>query len=156
MRLLIILLILLPINCFAGMTCTETATSIGGGKWLLSVLMEFDATPTTATCTLSGEVMDTINRGLYIYDFNSVPGTTGPTINSDIAIVDAKTVSIVSASGNGANVIDNSTNNKFYGDGSIAGSTNLYPMGDGSAWTITITNNAVSNSTATLYMHGFE
>jgi len=157
MKTLIFLLSLfIATNSFAAMSCNETATSIGNGRWLLKVEMIFDTTPATATCTLSGDVMNAINRGLYIYDFNTVPGSTGPTDNSDLAIVDANTISIVSASGNGSNIVDNATNNKFYGDGPTAGSTNIYPLGDGNAWTITVTNNAVNNSSTTLYMHGVE
>lgn len=151
-----ILILFYPFCANSAMVCDETATSLGNGKWLLEVAMEFDTTPGTATCTLSGEVMDAINRGLYIYDFNLVPGSTGPTVNSDIAIADSDSKTIVSVTGNGANVVDNTTFSKFYGDGNIAGSTNFYPLGDGKAWTITITNNAVNNSTTTLYMHGFE
>jgi hypothetical protein len=40
----------------------------------------------------------------------------------------------------------------LYGDGPTPGSTNLNPVGDGSPWTITVTNNAVNNSSWTLVM----
>lgn len=151
-----ILFCLICVPAWAGMTCTEIATSIAPGKWRLDVLMEFDTTPGTATCTLSGEVMDKINElGLYIYENSglNVSGETNATATSDLAISDSVGKVILSATGNGANFLNNS-GKPFYGDN--AGGGNHYSVGLGRDWTLTVTENVVSNSTALYEMIGVE
>lgn len=102
---------------------------------------------------LPATIQAVIDKGLYVYQFTTKPGGTGPTDNSDLQILDASGATILSAAGNGANVIDNTAvNSVIYGDGPTPGSTNHAPKGDGEAWTITVTNNAVNNSSFKLIM----
>ena len=141
---------------FAAMTCVDDGRSSAGGSDAtvrLSVTCTFDTTPGTAVAAIPASVMKYINDARYVYTFKTIPGATGPTDNSDLQILDSDSIVILSASGNGANVIDNTAiNSIIYGDGPTAGSTNHYPAGDTMTWTITVTNNAVNNSSFTLIM----
>jgi len=146
--------LLLNAQAFAAMTCVDSGSYTGSrGGTMLKVTCTFDTTPGTAEDDIPYTVME---RGddQYVYSFATEDGSTGPTDNSDLAIADCRGVTILSATGNGANVIDNATSTgPFYGDGPIAGSTNHYPkMHQWCAWTVTVTNNAVNNSSFILYM----
>lgn len=136
------------------MTCDNyTRHSMGDGKWRLEVTCNFDTSPATAVAAMPAGVMDLINTGLYIYKFAIRYGGTSD--NSDLQILDEDGFTIISASGNGLNVIDNATNTSWiYGDGPTVGSTNAYPLGDGKDWTITVTGNTENNSHFKLIMLG--
>lgn len=139
----------------AAMTCVDDGikTWPGGKDYRLSMTCTFNTTPGTAVAALPATIQAVIDKGLYVYQFTTKPGGTGPTDNSDLQILDASGATILSAAGNGANVIDNTAvNSVIYGDGPTPGSTNHAPKGDGEAWTITVTNNAVNNSSFKLIM----
>lgn len=156
-KILAIILLVLALSyspsAWSAMTCVDSGSIIESDGAVEVVTCTFDTTPGTASTTIPDTVMYR-SRGRYIYSFSVKPGTTGPTINSDLAITDSRGVTILSAIGNGANVIDNATSTgPFYGDGPTVGTTNHYPkIHAGYAWTITVTNNAVNNSSFILYM----
>ena len=150
-RFVLILAALLFISApsYAAMTCVDDGiTHLGfGEEYDFSMTCTFDTTPGTAVAAFPATIQSYLNLGYYVYTFTIIPGTTGPTDNSDLQIKDSVGRTIISASGNGANVIDNATiTSVIYGDGPTAGSTNHYPKGSHYAWTITVTNNAVNNS----------
>ena len=138
----------------AAMTCVDNGVGYAGeGRYRLSVTCTHDTTPGTAEDAVPTSLMSFINRG-YIYMMRITPGATGPTDNSDLQIQDASGFDVVVAAGNGANVIDNATDTRFFlPDGATPGTDNYFVMGDGQAWTITVTNNDVNNSSWTLVMH---
>jgi hypothetical protein len=112
-----------------------------------------NTTPGTAVDTIPDNMQAAIDNGYTVTRFSILPGATGPTDNSDLQILDADGLTVIAAAGNGANVIDNTAKTSvLYGDGPTPGSTNFNPVGDGSPWTITVTNNAVNNSSWTLVM----
>jgi len=138
----------------AAMTCVETSRIKGSlpGSWHFDITCTFDATPGTAVGAIpttapngrSMSIMEIINQGLIVYNFSIIPGATGPTDNSDLQIADSSGVIIISASGNGLDVIDNATiTSQIMGDGQ---NSDRYPKGNGLAWIPTVTNNAVNNS----------
>ena len=149
---IILPILLFGFNSFAAMTCTDAGHVVDGrsGNKVIVVTCSFDTTPGTAICNLPATVMDDLD-GKYVYSFAVKPGATGPTDNSDLQIVDSRGITIVSASVNGKDVIDNTTSTgPFYGDGPAG---NHYPKGHFPyVWTVTVTNNAVNNSSFTLYM----
>lgn len=161
-KLVVLLILLVPCQAMAAMTCVDgkadgTAKngiiSSNGRAARIFVTCTHDTTPGTAVAALPTNAQALVGNGFYVYRFSTIPGTTGPTDNSDLQILDADGLTILAAAGNGANVIDNTTKNTvIYGDGPTPGSTNLSPLGDGSVWTITVTNNAVNNSSWTLVM----
>lgn len=166
MSLFILILLAFSLSASAAMTCVDADTVSGSSStvrigsndnWRLGVVCTFDTTPGTASAAMPTTIMRKLNGSLgyapYVYHFSTVPGSTGPTDNSDLAITDSSGATILSASGNGANVIDNATvTSVIYGDGPTPGSTNHYPKGNGFTWTIAVTNNAVNNSSFTLWM----
>jgi len=147
--------LMLTSNLFAAMVCVDSGSyTAATGRTMLKVTCTFDATPGTAEDDLPYTSMER-GDGMFVYSFVTVPGSTGPTINSDLAIADCRGVNILdAATGHGANVIDNSTvNGPFYGDGPTIGTDNHNPlMHQWCAWTVTVTNNAVNNSSFILYM----
>lgn len=139
----------------AAMTCVDDGVVAWTGtkNYRLSTTCTFDTTPATGVSAMPATIQAVLNKGLRVYKFATKPGTTGPTDNSDLQILDASGVTILAAAGNGANVIDNAAvNSVIYGDGPTPGSTNHSPKGDGQAWTLTVTNNAVNNSSFKLIM----
>ena len=154
--LILFLFILIPSVCNAAMTCTGTADSIGRNKWEVRVQMLFDTTPGTASCVIPAALLDKMT-GLYLYKIATIPGATGPTDDTDLQILDSDGVTILSASGFGANIIDNTAvNSVVIPDGKVAGTDKFYPLIDGKAWTATVTNNAVNNSSYTLILVGVD
>lgn len=137
-----------------GMTCVDSGQFAGReGNSVQRVTCTFDTNPGTAVALIPQTVMTAMGEK-YIYTFATAPGTTGPTDDCDLAIADSRGVTILSASGNGANVIKNATSvGPFYGDGPTAGSTKHFPKAhEDVPWTITVTNNAVNSSSFILYM----
>ena len=147
----LLILVLWTGTSFAAMVCNDAGTTASReGQYRVSVLCTFDTTPGTAVSALPKSIMEAI-EGAFIFTFATVPGSTGPTDDSDLQILNAEGVTIVSATGNGADVIDETTiTSVIYGDGPTAGSTNHYPLADTSVWTVTVTNNAVNSSSFTL------
>ena len=156
---LCILLVLFATQAQAAMTCVDDGIRAwpGSKDYRLSMTCTFNTTPGTAVAAFPATIQAIIDKGLYVYQFTTKPGSTGPTDNSDLQILDASAATILAAAGNGANVVDNATvTSVIYGDGPTAGSTNHNPKGDGEAWTITVTNNAVNNSSFKLIMKAGE
>ena len=156
---LTLLCLLLPSVAGAAMTCVDDGVKYwsASGDYRLSMTCTFDTTPGTAVDTLPATIQAVIDRPVFVTAFSIVPGDTGPTDNSDLEIKDAVGRTIVSAAGNGANVIDETTvTSLIYGDGPTAGSTNHHPKGDGQEWTVTVTNNAVNSSSFQLIMQAEE
>ena len=154
---LALILCLIPSLALGAMTCVDNDGSnlhkAQGDVYRIYITCTFDTTPGTAVANMPAVAQSIIDQGRYVYRFSIIPGTTGPTDNSDLQILDGNDLTIVSASGNGANVIDNATSTSWiYGDGPTAGSTNAYPLGDGSPWEITVSNNAVNNSSFKMIM----
>lgn len=140
----------------AAMVCVEDgAARVKGslpGSWHFEMVCTFDATPGTATDEFpttapAGQrwsMMEIINQGLFVYNMSIIPGATGPTDNSDLEIKDSNGVIFVSVAGNGLDVIDNATTtSQIMGDGQ---NSDKFLKGNGLVWTITVTNNAVNNS----------
>ena len=154
--LIILIFMLIPSISFAAMTCTGTANSISENKWEVRIQMTFDTTPGTASCALPASVLNKM-KGLYLYKIATIPGTVGPTEDTDLQILDSDGVTILSASGFGANIIDNTAvNSVVIPDGKVAGTDKFYPLVDGKTWTATVTNNAVNNSSYTLILVGVD
>jgi hypothetical protein len=156
----------------AAMTCADAGREVTPQGATLLVECTFDTTPGTAVAALPSSTMAWIKRG-YVYNFftlyhadalctaldtpfdcctaASTGDCDGVTDNSDLQILDARGLTILAAAGNGANMADNGANNSvFYGDGPTPGTDDHSHVGNGSAWTLTVTNNAVNNSEFTL------
>ncbi len=161
-RAILMLLLMCPSLAQAAMVCvdgkadgTVTAGAYSSNRQVvrLYATCTHNTTPGTAVDTLPTNMQAAIDNGFYVYRFSILPGSTGPTDNSDLQIMDGDGLTIIASAGNGANAIDNTAKTSvIYGDGPTPGSTNHYPLGDGSPWTITVTNNAVNNSSWTLVM----
>jgi hypothetical protein len=149
---LMVLLCLFASQAFAAMVCVDSGQTTGTRRGFVQVVTcTFDTTPGTASTTIPATVMMNADD-MYVYSFATEPGSTGPTINSDLAIVDSRGVSIIKAAGNGADMIDNSTSSGPI-KGDDIGTDDHNPIVHQSyAWTITVTNNAVNNSSFILYM----
>ena len=157
---LLIILLSIPAVSMAAMTCADGKAdgTVAAGIYSsnkqaarIYVTCTFDTTPGTAVDDMPDNAQALLNNGWYAYRFSTIPGSTGPTDNSDLQILDGDDITILSAAGNGADVIDNATITPvILGDGVTAGSDNFFPLGDGSPWEITVTNNAVNSSLFTL------
>ena len=157
---LLIILLFVPAVSHAAMTCVDGKAdgTVAAGIYSsnkqaarIYVTCTFDTTPGTAVDDMPDNAQALLNNGWYAYRFSTIPGSTGPTDNSDLQILDGDDITILSAAGNGADVIDNATITPvIMGDGVTAGSDNFFPLGDGSPWEITVTNNAVNSSSFTL------
>lgn len=148
MRKLLIALILLATPAFGAMTCVEGAHEREARSKVVKLTCTADATPATSVATLDASMMEELG-GMFLYSITTDPGATGPTDNSDLQIADSRGVNIVTATGNGANVIDNSATNQLTPEGP---ETIFYQMAhSGYAWTITVTNNAVASSFFDIY-----
>ena len=125
------------------MVCTTSYIKRQRNGVIASVLCTFDTTPGTATDTLPDDVQAMVNDH-FVHAIYTIPGATGPTDDSDLAITDAEGKAIYT----GTNVIDNATvNGPLLPVGPTTAKDWHHPMGDGNDWTITITNNAVDSST---------
>lgn len=83
-------------------------------------------------------------RGLKLYSLVTSPGTTGPTDNSDMTITDKYGIDILG--GAGANIVDNSANNRVFINPDTAASIIT------GNWTINITNNSVDSAVTTVVL----
>ena len=100
----------------------------------------FPATIINALAAISGFDL----RGLKLYSIVTVPGTTGPTDNSDLTITDRYGADILA--GAGANIIDNTAINRVVMNPDTAAviiTGNL---------TVNITNNIVDSAVVTLVL----
>lgn len=146
----IFFMLVTPIISWSAMTCSESGSiDTTPNIRITNLICTFDTTSGTAVYTLDSGQMGLLNDRL-ITGFYTIPGTTGPTINSDLTIADSRGVNIVSASINGLDVVDNSTSTgPFYGN--TTGGLNYFPILHSKyPVTITVTNNAVNNSLFTL------
>lgn len=142
----------------SAMTCTETLNKwgstnpeLGKRKATLVLVCTANTSPATSVYTVSTNMMKTI-EGMYAYTFLTRPGTTGPTDDSSLAIVDSLGSTYLYAAGNGASVVDNATVTQNYFDYPNSGA-NGFPMMKGLyPITLTVTDNIVNNSSFTLYI----
>jgi hypothetical protein len=132
------------------MVCTKSKlTHLANGKIAAHILCTFDTTPGTAVDTVPDAIMAAINSG-FIHAIYTKPGGTGPTDNADVAIADADGKTIWTGTDK---LHSSNTLGPFLPAGPTTAKDWHNPMGDGSAWTITITNNAVNNSTCEIILH---
>lgn len=141
-------------QAIAAMTCVDSGQIVpersNYGNSVQVVTCTFDTTPGTAVATIPYTVMRYLDDRFCQIDI--VPGTTGPTDNSDLQIVDSRGVTLISASGSGLNVIDNATSTYGILATNSAGGTSYIHAHAAWQWTVTVTNNAVNNSSFILYI----
>lgn len=148
------LLLLFASQAMAAMECVDSGQIVPersrSGNNVQVVTCTFDTTPGTAVDTIPTSVMAMLDDKYCQIDIE--PGATGPTINSDLQIVDSRGVTLISASGSGLDVIDNATSTfGILAEGSAG--TSLYIHAHAPyQWTVTVTNNAVNNSSFTMYI----
>ena len=145
-----ILFLSLAVKSFAACTCADSIDThglipLGQGKYRVEITCTADATPGTCTDALDADVMAAM-AGKYLYTITTYPGGTAPTDATDLAITDSISKSYLSATGNGANLIDATSTLWDFADGGV-GSENMYPLIHGDRpLTFTITNQAVNNA----------
>jgi hypothetical protein len=139
-------------SAYSAMVCTDAGfNSLSNERYRQVILCNMDAAPSIATDEIPNSAMARINRG-YLYKLALVPGDTGPTTGSDLAITDADGITIISATGNGLNALTaNTVTNNIHGES--AGTWLFHPMGDGKAWTMTVTGNTQDNSSFQAIFH---
>ena len=93
--------------------------------------------------TVINDLVDFDLRGLKLYSIATIPGTTGPTDNSDLTITDRYGVDILA--GAGANLVDNATKNRTV----IGIASAVIITGD---ITLDIINNAVDSAATTVVL----
>jgi len=145
-------------QAIGAMTCVDsgqiTPERSGTGNTLQVVTCTFDTTPGTAVATIPTGVMARLDNKFCWIDI--VPGATGPTDNSDLQIVDSRGLTIISASGSGLNVIDNTASTfNIMGEGEAGNVAYLHPHAP-YQWTVTVTNNAVNNSSFLMYIEAIQ
>jgi hypothetical protein len=152
----IILMIVMPSMLFAAGTITGTIERINTSKSKPLVIITLTCTagavgdgadahlyPATVINTLSG-ISGFDLRGLKLYSIVTVPGTTGPTDNSDLTITDRYGIDMLA--GAGTNIIDNATSNRVVANPDTAAviiTGNL---------TVNITNNIVDSAVTVLVL----
>ncbi len=145
------LLLMITVNSNAAMTCDipDLKGNVGDNNIrITNFVCTFNTTPGTASYTLTPSQMGYLNNRM-VRHLYTIPGSTGPTINSDLSIIDSRGAILLSVIGNGADVVDNSTTNgPFYMDGT--GSNDIIIVHSEYPLTFTVTNNAVNNSSFTL------
>lgn len=115
------------------LTCTAGAAGGAAGDHLY---------PATIINDLAN-VVDYDLRGLRLYSCATIPGTTGPTDNSDITLTDRYGIDILA--GAGANIVDNATSNRV-----VIGCTSAVIItGD---ITVNITGNLVDSALTTVIL----
>lgn len=145
------LLCLIPLPALAAMDCVFTSSkilsysSVSGGVYETLYTCTFDGTPGTASDVLTAEEMGRI-EGSWLYRFTTKNGSTGPTDDSDLSVIDSSGTALINVAGNGANVIDNAVKNLRYFDPVTSGTDDYNEVNPNYPWTIAVTNNAVSNS----------
>ena len=151
-------ILLLAGRAIAAMTCVDsgqiTPEKSGTDNTLQVVTCTFDTTPGTAVATIPTTVMARLDNKFCWLDI--VPGATGPTNSSDLQIVDSRGLTIISAATNGLNVIDNTASTfGIMGQGEAGNSMFIHAHAP-YQWTVTVTNNAVNNSSFVLYIEAIQ
>ncbi|OGP87144.1 MAG: hypothetical protein A2031_08030 [Deltaproteobacteria bacterium RBG_19FT_COMBO_43_11] len=152
----IILMAIMPSLLFAAGTITGTIERINTSKSKPLVIITLTCTagavgdgadahlfPATVVNTLSGISAYDL-RGLKLYSIVTVPGTTGPTDNSDLTITDRYGIDTLAAAG--ANIVDNATSNRVVANPDTAAviiTGNL---------TVNITGNIVDSAVTTIIL----
>lgn len=147
----IILLLVTPSLLFAAGTITGTIERINTSKSKPLVIITLTCTADASAHTYPATVINTLSgisgydlRGLKIYSIVTVPGTTGPTDDSDLTITDRYGIDMLA--GAGANIIDNATSNRVVANPDTAAviiTGNL---------TVNITNNIVDSAVTTIVL----
>ena len=147
----IILLLITPSLLFAAGTITGTIERINTSKSKPLVIITLTCTADASAHTYPATVINTLSgisaydlRGLKLYSIVTVPGTTGPTDNSDLTITDR--YGIDTLAGAGANIIDNATSNRVVANPDTAA---VIITGD---LTVNITSNIVDSAVTTIVL----
>ena len=147
----IILLLVTPSLLFAAGTITGTIERINTSKSKPLVIITLTCTADASAHTYPATVINTSSgisaydlRGLKLYSIVTVPGTTGPTDNSDLTITDR--YGIDTLAGAGANIIDNATSNRVVANPDTAA---VIITGD---LTVNITSNIVDSAVTTIVL----
>ena len=139
--------VFLASTAHAACVCTDAGLQGLGqaGKVRVVWTCTADTTPGTCTDAVEDSTMQAIG-GRYLYTITTYPGGTAPTDATDLAITDSISKSYLSATGNGANLIDATSTLWNFADGGV-GAENMYPLIHADrALTFTVTNQAVNNA----------
>lgn len=152
-RLIITILSLLVAgNSWAAGTCVESGTNptyIYHGNQVAGEVITLLCTHHTDNSLSAAVAASTMAKlsGRYVVGIKSKPGTTAPTDNTDLSIVDSDSLSLIGVADNGLDFIDATTTKEtfFY---NATEAVNIYKMPvAGEAWTISTANNAVASAT---------
>lgn len=102
-----------------------------------------DAAAHTYPATIINDLVDFDIRGLRIYSIATIPGTTGPTDDTDLTITDEDDLDILA--GVGADLVDNAVKHRTV----IGLTSSVLITGD---ITINLTNNAVDGAVTTIVL----
>lgn len=132
-------------------TGTITRFDVNGKKSCKIVLTcTADAAAATYPATVINSITNIADydlRGMFLSEVKTIPGTTGPTDNTDFTITDEYGIDILTA--RGSNAIDNATSNWI-----TSGGSSNYPMPliTGNL-TLTISGNAVNSAVVTIVLN---
>ncbi len=132
-------------------TGTIERFEVGGrpsAKIILTCTADADAAsyPATVINTLENIAKYDI-RGMFLSEVKTIPGSTGPTDDTDFTITDEYGVDILGS--RGTNAIDNATKNHI-----VAGvASNYQPALITGNLTLTITNNSVKSAVVTIVLN---
>jgi hypothetical protein len=146
-KLIVFAILLFSANAFAASSTVWTVQ--GGGDWIeVQAVFTCDASAATYTTEVfkdaAGNTLDL--DGYYLYHIAYYYGSTAPTDNSDLTVLEHSSSGRDILHGCGANVIDNATNNDFKPCiGAAPAAMPIYgPL------YLAIANNAVNSATGTL------
>lgn len=145
---ILVLALLIPVMGFAEGTVTVTKSTVNGGE-LEIVAFAFIANSTglaTVPATSSSTVYPE-NKSGYIIKVVTDPGSTAPTDNYDVTLIDATTGADL-LGGEGMNR-DTATSEEAIPKIGSAYGANFVP----GAFTMTLTGNAVVSATGTVYVY---
>jgi len=148
---LAMLLLTVPVYATTG-TITGTIARFSASQWSppaveLVLTCTADITAHTYPVTIINDLSGISSydlRGMRLHSIKTIPGTTGPTDDTDVTITDKYGIDLLG--GKGTNAIDNATTNWIvFGYSTYV----IEPLITGNI-TITITNNAVNSAVVTV------
>ncbi len=142
----IIVLFLFAGNAHSGGSCAMASRGIKANNAINFVLIQCtaDASDGSMSAALNTETMNALS-GRLIYNVTAYPGGTAPTDESDLAIVDSRGKSLMTAAGNGLNFIDSTTLTEKYTE-NAEGNDHYQSVHKGFPLTFTITGNSVNSA----------
>ena len=140
---LVLLILLFASNAMAAMTCdTSGFVSRTNSTGIYTITCTFDTTPGTAAYAMSLAEMRRMT-GSWVTLITARPGGTAPDAAS-VAIADSKGTPLMTAAGNGLNLIHATNTLSEYLEGPNG---DHYHVADhDNAWTITVTDQATNNA----------